>query len=821
MSDLRIADAPELEESEVQGGLKIPTGGFGNKAINMNTVAGWVVKEKDLPNKGYIDNAIAQGNQGLSGHVNNKNNPHEVTKTQIGLGNVDNTADVDKPISNAVNATLNTKADKSTTYTKTEVYNKIEIDHLEKPSELSIARSGENQQEINDYIGANWYAKVGGYNVGDRVRLSDGTIVKSTVSANLNNPNVNMLGWDTTTGVIDQKSVRSLSTTLAASLTKYNTVDLDQNETTATPVRPTSDQKITSNGYKLEQTTQRTTTVETVFGASNVIVDGLTLKQDKTAPIEGGRDDDNAMFTVHGGKNNQAVNNILDGQYGVSFSYGSVNAATRSSLGNLAAFNVGLDIQGMFIENIGAKYTRIIGNFLDSETKGTYHGIRLAGFDTTNTPTEILAPCHGVVASANVFRNITNGVSAQNSSKFANLSAMHMNNVDHAIHSTEATSLGNTASLHRFDFTANEVKQKVIFNRNLNHSKFGFAADCSDNASYAIEETSGYTGLGFNYYEGILRNSPSNATLFRYSHNLYDLQIDAAGAGTAATISGQYGSGNITVNNAANGVLIPANFSNLNVTATNCSSYGFGSSGSYNNINLQTDSPVTISGSGNTLNGRAGGKVTVSGKSNNLNLTLSSADVDPIDITSASSFNNVKVVILGRAVGKYARISSNNNIVSITDNSEETTDTAVSVTGSNNIVTVNTKGRVLVSGSNNTIICDVARITTSGNNNVVIGQALNVSNTGTGNNYNALKGGTAKSVVTLTTDSLGQITLAHGLITTAASVNVSVINSSILLFATVANVAPNASTSKIQIWNADGTKATAGLSVSLSFNASV
>lgn len=33
-------------------------------------------------------------------HLVNQNNPHNITKTQIGLGNVDNTADLDKPISN-------------------------------------------------------------------------------------------------------------------------------------------------------------------------------------------------------------------------------------------------------------------------------------------------------------------------------------------------------------------------------------------------------------------------------------------------------------------------------------------------------------------------------------------------------------------------------------------------------------------------------------------------------------------------------------------------------------------------------------------------
>ena len=37
----------------------------------------------------------------LTAHISNKNNPHGVTKTQVGLGNVDNTADKDKPVSTA------------------------------------------------------------------------------------------------------------------------------------------------------------------------------------------------------------------------------------------------------------------------------------------------------------------------------------------------------------------------------------------------------------------------------------------------------------------------------------------------------------------------------------------------------------------------------------------------------------------------------------------------------------------------------------------------------------------------------------------------
>lgn len=46
----------------------------------------------------------------LSEHANNHSNPHAVTKAQVGLGNCDNTSDVNKPISTAVQSALNLKA---------------------------------------------------------------------------------------------------------------------------------------------------------------------------------------------------------------------------------------------------------------------------------------------------------------------------------------------------------------------------------------------------------------------------------------------------------------------------------------------------------------------------------------------------------------------------------------------------------------------------------------------------------------------------------------------------------------------------------------
>ncbi len=45
----------------------------------------------------------------LETHINNKSNPHKVTKNQVGLGNVDNTSDANKPISTATQNALNDK----------------------------------------------------------------------------------------------------------------------------------------------------------------------------------------------------------------------------------------------------------------------------------------------------------------------------------------------------------------------------------------------------------------------------------------------------------------------------------------------------------------------------------------------------------------------------------------------------------------------------------------------------------------------------------------------------------------------------------------
>lgn len=56
-----------------------------------------------------IDTSISNVQNNLNAHINNRTNPHGVTKEQIGLDQVDNTSDANKPISNATQTALNGK----------------------------------------------------------------------------------------------------------------------------------------------------------------------------------------------------------------------------------------------------------------------------------------------------------------------------------------------------------------------------------------------------------------------------------------------------------------------------------------------------------------------------------------------------------------------------------------------------------------------------------------------------------------------------------------------------------------------------------------
>lgn len=117
-----------------------------------------------------------------------------LSKSSVGLNNVDNTSDADKPVSTATTSALNLKADKSTTYTKVEVDTAID---LLKPPYLAsnVVDGNQTQDQINLFGGKKYDMPVGGYPLNARVLLDNGDIVKSTIPNNTSDPNVNMTGW--------------------------------------------------------------------------------------------------------------------------------------------------------------------------------------------------------------------------------------------------------------------------------------------------------------------------------------------------------------------------------------------------------------------------------------------------------------------------------------------------------------------------------------------------------------------------------------------------------------------------------------------------
>jgi hypothetical protein len=69
--------------------------------------------EKAVWNAKQPAGSYEPANSNIQSHIASTSNPHSVTKTQVGLGNVDNTSDANKPISTATQTALNAKLNTS------------------------------------------------------------------------------------------------------------------------------------------------------------------------------------------------------------------------------------------------------------------------------------------------------------------------------------------------------------------------------------------------------------------------------------------------------------------------------------------------------------------------------------------------------------------------------------------------------------------------------------------------------------------------------------------------------------------------------------
>ncbi|MER1952467.1 MAG: hypothetical protein ABS863_00520 [Aerococcus urinaeequi] len=475
-----------------------------------------------------------------------------------------------------------------------------------------------NKDEVKRGI-ANRYDPLLTYNSGERVVLTNGDIVKSTIDGNTNDPNVDMTGWfNTKQSYIGEKSVSLWSDSLNEAVNSFNAVDVDKDEVVTAPISVTMGKSIHSNGHTVTQSTPEKPVFETISGSTDIVYNGVNVTQDKSTPIAGGTSNNHAMFKFHGGKFNAVLNAILDGQYGISFGYGAAQSdplANRSTRNNLIAFVKGKLLQGMFIEHIGSEAGRHIGVCLDSLEKSVFHAFRFAGYNKEKNPSEAThAPCRGHVGSAITVKNVTNVFSLQNSSELNSFNSTYVDGADRVIHSSEGTVPQNSPTLHRHTFTARNIL-KAIYNLGINHSTFGFSIDASKATSVPIEELTASSSLGFNQYEGVVKDSAQGGAQFRYSHNLYNLQVSGS-VFAGVIVGGGYGGGTLITDRNSTGVNITGSNNNLQIVSTNATGNCIRVGGNGNVLHIVTDGNVVIDGSGNIITGHIGGQLTGTGSGN-------------------------------------------------------------------------------------------------------------------------------------------------------------------------------------------------------------
>ena len=195
MARLNIKNAPLL--TNILGTEKIPTGTRGDYTITPDLLATYFTAKLPFATKqelsqvkanledqistvqttlsesisalnqrvGAVETEMVGFTQDLTLHKADQSNPHNVTKQQVGLGSVDNTSDVNKPLSNA---------------------NKAYVDAVSNNLKLGLPVS--YSDSVNTLFG--------GYVNGSTILLNDGvTEVVSTIDNNTANPNTDMTGW--------------------------------------------------------------------------------------------------------------------------------------------------------------------------------------------------------------------------------------------------------------------------------------------------------------------------------------------------------------------------------------------------------------------------------------------------------------------------------------------------------------------------------------------------------------------------------------------------------------------------------------------------
>lgn len=131
MTDIRINKKTQIEEllvADIQG-LPAALDSCEKTANKVTSISEGETNTDKYPTVSavstYVTNVITTVNTDLDDHKDDKNNPHEVTKSQVGLGNCNNTSDIDKPVSTAQEQAISAAITQEVTNRNTAISNAI------------------------------------------------------------------------------------------------------------------------------------------------------------------------------------------------------------------------------------------------------------------------------------------------------------------------------------------------------------------------------------------------------------------------------------------------------------------------------------------------------------------------------------------------------------------------------------------------------------------------------------------------------------------------------------------------------------------------
>lgn len=176
---------------------------------------GEAIQSGDSAHTALVNEVASKTNQtDFDSHKNDQNNPHGVTKAQVGLNNVDNTSDLDKPISTATQVAINNViGDTSDVDTKLDNHIADSIAHLTLTEHDKLTNIEDNANNYVLPISDN--STLGGIKIGENINVSvDGSI-------SVNNGNLNQKGLVQ----LNSSLVANTTDTAATSSTVYQLND--------------------------------------------------------------------------------------------------------------------------------------------------------------------------------------------------------------------------------------------------------------------------------------------------------------------------------------------------------------------------------------------------------------------------------------------------------------------------------------------------------------------------------------------------------------------------------------------------------------------